>query len=440
MTKIFISYRRADTQYVTDAIHLVMRNIFGADNVFLDVGSIPFGVDFREYLSEQVAAHDVVLVIIGSDWARIMEERAEQANDFVRIEIESAMKQKKLVIPVLVKNASMPDFTNLPQSIQDLQWRNSAIIRRQPDLENDCKRLADGIKQYITTNTTKSEASVRPASSETATREVDNLRDNIAQKIETYTQESTFPEKQNRPDVMPEPFEWIEIPEGKTIVRGKPVTVTAFSMAKYPITNVQYEKFVESGGYKKPRWWTAHGWATKEEKGWEKPSYFMDEKWNTDLQPVIGVSYFEAVAFCNWLSTITREKIMLPTESQWQYAAQGSSGLVFPWGNQWDCTRCNNSVSPCKNEVTTAVTQYKGLGDSPFGVTDMVGNTREWCFVENLDENHAIKSEVMPKLLRGATYLTDQIDRFRSDSPYGKVYLSMRRTLAGFRIVCNKTN
>ncbi|MEO1167046.1 MAG: toll/interleukin-1 receptor domain-containing protein, partial [Chloroflexota bacterium] len=183
MTKIFISYRRADTQYVTDAIHLVMRNIFGADNVFLDVGSIPFGVDFREYLSEQVAAHDVVLVIIGSDWARIMEERAEQANDFVRIEIESAMKQKKLVIPVLVKNASMPDFTNLPQSIQDLQWRNSAIIRRQPDLENDCKRLADGIKQYITTNTTKSEASVRPASSETATREVDNLRDNIAQKI-----------------------------------------------------------------------------------------------------------------------------------------------------------------------------------------------------------------------------------------------------------------
>ena len=148
MAKIFISYRRADSQYVTDIVYEHMARHFSKENVFLDVGSIPFGVDFRTYLNDQVAAHDVVLVIIGPDWGRIMQERAGQANDFVRIEIESALKQGKLVIPVLVKNAEMPDFSQLPQSISELQWRNSAVVRRQPDLENDCTRLADGIRQY----------------------------------------------------------------------------------------------------------------------------------------------------------------------------------------------------------------------------------------------------------------------------------------------------
>ncbi|MEL6408732.1 MAG: toll/interleukin-1 receptor domain-containing protein, partial [Chloroflexota bacterium] len=149
MTKIFISYRRADSQYVTDIVYDKMAGHFGKANVFLDVGSIPFGVDFRQYLNEQVAAHDVVLVVIGQDWARIMKERAGQQNDFVRIEIESALQQGKLVIPVLVKNASMPSFADLPDSIADLQWRNSATIRRQPDLDSDCRRLAEGIEQYF---------------------------------------------------------------------------------------------------------------------------------------------------------------------------------------------------------------------------------------------------------------------------------------------------
>lgn len=76
MTKIFISYRRDDSQYVTDSIHDYLKAHFGDENVFLDVESIPFGVNFREYLAEQIAAHDVVLVIIGPDWARIMQERA----------------------------------------------------------------------------------------------------------------------------------------------------------------------------------------------------------------------------------------------------------------------------------------------------------------------------------------------------------------------------
>ncbi|MCU0477112.1 MAG: toll/interleukin-1 receptor domain-containing protein, partial [Anaerolineae bacterium] len=79
-----------------------MQRHFGEGNVFLDVGEIPFGVDFRVYLREQIAEHDVVLVLIGPKWGDIMRERASQANDFVRIEIENALAQNKLVIPTLV--------------------------------------------------------------------------------------------------------------------------------------------------------------------------------------------------------------------------------------------------------------------------------------------------------------------------------------------------
>ncbi len=145
MYKIFICYRREDSQYVTDHIHTHMVAHFGEDNVFLDVGSIPPGVDFREYLHAQVEAHDVMLVIIGPDWERIMQERANQTDDFVRIEIESALKLKKRAVPVLVKSARVPNYANLPEAIQDLQYLQAASVRRL-DVKGDCARLAGSIK------------------------------------------------------------------------------------------------------------------------------------------------------------------------------------------------------------------------------------------------------------------------------------------------------
>lgn len=148
-TKIFISYRRADTPYVTDHIYDYMRVQFGEGNVFLDVGSVPFGVDFRQYLNEQIADHEVVLVMIGPQWAQMIRDRAGRTDDFVRIEIESALRLNKLIIPVRVMGAELPDFSTLPASIQDLQWRNAAEIRRQPDFAGDCARLAQGIKEYL---------------------------------------------------------------------------------------------------------------------------------------------------------------------------------------------------------------------------------------------------------------------------------------------------
>lgn len=412
MPKIFISYRRADTQFVTDLVYEKMKQHFGKENVFLDVGNIPFGVDFRQHLNEQVAAHDVVLVVIGTEWAQIMKERANQQNDFVRIEIESALKQDKLVIPVLVKNANMPDFSDLPRSIKELQWRNSATIRRQPDLDNDCSRLAEGINGYF--NVQLSEP----------------LQRNLPLS------------KPSSKDLMADPFDWIEIPAGQVTLGkgydeqahsvGKTFPITPFEIAKYPVTNAQFSQFVDADGYKNQRWWTQAGWQQKQSEWFTNPRFWDDDNFRGDDKPVVGVSWYEAIAFCLWLSEETGEKITLPTEQQWQYAAQGKVGLAYPWGNEWNDTLCNNKVNNNGLGKTSSVTQYEGKGDSLFGVVDMAGNVWEWClttYETGSSEIHLTDSRV----LRGGSWKSGSINLFLNKFRYWVIPDSWSN-IRGFRV------
>lgn len=185
--------------------------------------------------------------------------------------------------------------------------------------------------------------------------------------------------------LLPAPFAWVEIP-------GK-----GYHIAKYPVTNAQYAKFIDTEGYNQRQWWTDAGWEAKEQgltldwgtgqavaadQPWTAPRFWNDSQFNGGAYPVVGISWYEALAYCRWLSDATGESINLPAEEQWQYAAQGDDGRTFPWGNEWDCTRCNNSVKPCQSSGTTPVQQYEGKGDSPFGVVDMSGNVWEWTLTE----------------------------------------------------------
>lgn len=215
-------------------------------------------------------------------------------------------------------------------------------------------------------------------------------------------------------DLLSQPFAWIEIPH------------KGYSIAKYPVTNSQFKLFMDAGGYGEKRWWTDAGWDVRE-KGldfdygwvpsgipWTEPRYWQSAHWNGAEQPVVGVSWYEAVAFCLWLSALTGEKIMLPTEDQWQYAAQGDDGREYPWGNAWDCEKCNNSVPPCTRIYTTPVRHYEGKGDSPFGVVDMAGNIWEWCLNDFENKTNAINDDAPFRMLRGGSYSTTEIvDDFR---------------------------
>ena len=153
MSKILISYRREDSIDVTGRIHDRLVTDFGPGAVFMDVDSIPYGVDFRTYLDEQVSQCEVFLAVIGRGWLRGKERkgrsRLEDPGDFVRIEIESALKRRIPVIPVLVGGASAPPAQQLPASIQDLSYRHAIVIRPNPDFHRDMDRLIDYLRTQL---------------------------------------------------------------------------------------------------------------------------------------------------------------------------------------------------------------------------------------------------------------------------------------------------
>ncbi|TXH67423.1 MAG: toll/interleukin-1 receptor domain-containing protein [Thiothrix sp.] len=153
MPRIFISYRRDDSGYIAGMLAERLEDVFGPDSVFIDVDAIPLGVDFREYLNQAVAKSELMLALIGNDWLTVKNaqglRRLDDPADFVRIEIEAALKRSIPVVPVLLEQARMPLEAELPPSLQSLAFRNAAEIRSGRDLNYHIEQLIRGIKtQY----------------------------------------------------------------------------------------------------------------------------------------------------------------------------------------------------------------------------------------------------------------------------------------------------
>ena len=151
MPRIFISYRRQDSYNFTGRIHDRLVREFGDRSVFRDVYDIPAGSDFRTILNKEVSKGDIFLAIIGPQWVDITDSqgnrRLDDPNDYVRIEVESALNNPKtLVIPVLVDNASMPAEQDLPESLRELCYRNAVRVRTDPDFPRDMELLTRQIK------------------------------------------------------------------------------------------------------------------------------------------------------------------------------------------------------------------------------------------------------------------------------------------------------
>lgn len=237
--------------------------------------------------------------------------------------------------------------------------------------------------------------------------------------------------------LMPKPFAWVDIPAGQVTLTDmggylkNPTTfsVDAFQMSKYLITNAQFDVFVNhDDGYKNPAWWGF----SDEAMVWRKDN---PQPRNTafvgDTMPRTNVSWYEAIAFCGWMSAQTGEAITLPTEQEWQWAAQGSDGRAYPWGNTFDSNRCNTKESGMGK--TTPVTQYEGKGDSPFGVADMSGNVWKWCLTAY--ESGGIKLTGSEKrILCGGSWL-DLADVARA-SYRSNVDPLNRYDRLGFFVVC----
>jgi hypothetical protein len=137
-SKVFVSYRRNDSPHASGRLRDRLAVAFGEENVFFDVDSIPPGSDFRAVIRTAIQAADVVVVMIGPgfDVDRLSDQR-----DFVRIELLEALRQKKVIVPVLIDTASMPVPAAFPSSLRRLAYINASLIRQDPDFRRDAERL-----------------------------------------------------------------------------------------------------------------------------------------------------------------------------------------------------------------------------------------------------------------------------------------------------------
>ena len=108
----------------------------------------------------------------------------------------------------------------------------------------------------------------------------------------------------------------------------------------------------------------------------KEPRYWQDAAFNNPSQPVVGICWYEAIAYANWLAAVTGQPYRLPTEPEWEWAAR-RGGRQFPWGSGWDTTRLNSLEGDDRVMRTTPVGAYP-QGATPDGIYDLAGNVWEW--------------------------------------------------------------
>ncbi len=207
------------------------------------------------------------------------------------------------------------------------------------------------------------------------------------------------------------------------------VEVEPFSIARYPVTWLQYRAFLDAeDGYDNGRWWR---------KDLEKAQEKTELLWNFDNYPAINVSWYDAVAFCRWLSHRRQAEFRLPKEWEWQWAAMaGKTEYVYPWGPEWRGSRANTVESNINR--TIAVGLYP-LGDAVLGdhlrVADLSGNVWEWC----LDEYDKLESTEIhrgdsPRVVRGGSWGSSRDDA-RAAVRFG--FVPAYCDDQGFRLCCS---
>lgn len=388
MAKLFISYRRDDTQDFTRSVYERLATRFGAANIFMDVDSVPLGSDFRQILRDAVAESSLALVMIGRFWLSVKDDqgrrRLDNPNDFVRIEVEAALARDIPVVPVLAHGVAIPREGDLPPSIAALAFRHGTDVRSDQHFNHDVEQLIARLAPLLEkpapqsvvvapapqprypppdvpprlaslgfrgVNLGNGQAIVPPLVSVAAGRFLmgsDPKRDPVAAK-ESWAKDE-------------QPQDWVE--------------TAAFQIGRFPVTVAEYALAVNA-------------------KAVRQPPTLGGVTWQTQLQrldhPVVCISWQDAQAYIKWLREATQQPgWRLPTEAEWEKAARwdahANASRIYPWGDSFDKARCNTSESGIGH--TTPVGWYgpddpdprsgRLSGASPWGAEELAGNVWEW--------------------------------------------------------------
>jgi len=242
------------------------------------------------------------------------------------------------------------------------------------------------------------------------------------------------------------------IPAGEFIYgKGSKTAIidAPFWIGAYPVTNGQFARFVNSRGYDNEKWWSKKGWKYRTESEWQYPKYWQDNRFSNPLFPVVGVSLYEAEAYCCWLNGQLRQKpqlygfsqdemtrltdyqLRLSTNKEWERAARGMDGSRYPWGDtpEPDATVANVGISWPEREPagTTPVIMFpQGARiEGEKKLWDMAGNVWEWTGEQG-------KEDDLYYIRGGSWYITSDFARcsfrYRNHPDY-------RINNTGFRVV-----
>jgi formylglycine-generating enzyme required for sulfatase activity len=197
---------------------------------------------------------------------------------------------------------------------------------------------------------------------------------------------------------------------------GQTYNIAGFQLARHHVTNAEYRVFLADTGY-------------------SHPSHMDRAGFNEDRQPVLGVSWYDAVEYCGWLSRVTALLYRLPTDAEWEYAARGGrENTIFPWGDALDPQfACFGGQA-----APSSVGSYPPNG---FGLHDMIGNAWEWCGDRFEDVSAGVKAVNHPterstednRVVRGGSYMTNHYLNlwiaYRHEDP-----ADLRHESIGFRV------
>jgi hypothetical protein len=234
-----------------------------------------------------------------------------------------------------------------------------------------------------------------------------------------------------RDDRLPD-ISWAKIPAGEFIFHfDQRMELPTFYISRYPITYRQFQAFIMDGGFEDDAWWK--GMSIRD----GDPG---DLRWPVANYPRVRVSWFDAVAFTRWLSGRLGYEVRLPTEQEWEKAARGTIGTIYPWGDSYISGYSNineviSGISPINLRQPTAVGVFPHAA-SNYGAHDMIGNVWEWC-LNHFDDPLVTTVEGEDKRsMRGGAWSSDRLfahtARRRGELPW------TRFNDIGFRIACDQ--
>ena len=372
---IFISYRRTDVSWALLVYHYLTAKGY---DVFFDYTSIPSG-DFEQIIISNIKARAHFLVVLTPTAL----DRCSNPDDWLRREIETAIREKRNIIPMF-----FDEFRFETPSVAKSLTGQLATLEKYNGLEVPAsyfdaamQRLCD---RYLDVAL---DAVLQPVSEEVQkVVKVQQIAANqaILQKKEDEKAKLNQPDKAAEEPAELESserlrlgdMEFCRVSAGAFLMgsdEGKDSQAEDdekpqdsidipydYWMARFPVTNKQYDAFVRAQNREHP----VPDWESRRD------------------HPVVNVSWIDVIAYCRWLSDSLKGELpndltlRLPTEAEWEKAARGTDGRIFPWGDASDKGKCN--TDEIITGGTTPVGSYSPQGDSPYGCADMSGNVWEW--------------------------------------------------------------